>query len=728
MMSNFKNIEYKPEYKDNILKLMDSKTFKSKIWEWQFHENPEVDKFTPILMTDKWGSFVGFNGVMPVRIKDGDKLVRAIWSCDFYVDERFRGKGLGKQIKQILKNNSSCIMALGISESASRVHFKSGWKSNLEVEAYQKINNVRNLKSIALFAVQLYNRITYRIKYKRSDFIIEHLSELPDTNQLDELWGKVGSGYDKTVIRDGSYLKWKYEDHPLTQYEYICVKNNKGNIDAILIVRISDKYMAIVDYVGPGEDMGLKFCLVDYILKKTKHVPGATCTTSDQEFKKILLSRGFRRSPKSVRFHLDFEILDNEAEHGNWFIMSGDSDADLLLAARDGPYKRQVLLNNNKNINISCRRITEDEFIALENEWEKLLKDSDANPLFLGWTWQLYWWQQWSRKLNLDLYMLGAYSEKNKLVGLAPLYKRKCSLLFNLYQYTQIQFIGSSWGHTETVRSEYLDFIVKNSVADDARKAFYMYIEQDTVWDQFIFTDIDRSSQTYNMISEGDYFKSSYIRIVQQDITTYVETYGDFIGFLSKIGKHTRHRLINRRNYLRKLGEVHHKYADSGSLDDFFNCLNKFHLFRWGKECFPKESLAFHKRLAKKYNECGRLKFAKLTLNDKPISILYNIEVGGREYNIQAGFDAKVSDRLSLGLLHLGMAIESAFNDENINYFDLLAGPGKNVYYKSHFGSKGVCFIAAQINRQKYLKYIYKIYDNNSAIRKMFRVNITTEK
>jgi len=139
--------------------------------------------------------------------------------------------------------------------------------------------------------------------------------------------------------------------------------------------------------------------------------------------------------------------------------------------------------------------------------------------------------------------------------------------------------------------------------------------------------------------------------------------------------------------------------------------LNDLHASRWGKPCFPKKSLEFHIQLARVFSREGKLFLSTILLSDNPISVLYDIRIKGREYNIQAGFDSSIDRKLMPGFLHLAYAIESAFDCKDIREFDLLAGPGMNTFYKSHFGSKKVEFVTLQINKAYYINLLYKIYD-----------------
>jgi hypothetical protein len=66
-----------------------------------------------------------------------------------------------------------------------------------------------------------------------------------------------------------------------------------------------------------------------------------------------------------------------------------------------------------------------------------------------------------------------------------------------------------------------------------------------------------------------------------------------------------------------------------------------------------------------------------------------------------------LNSKVSLGTLHLGYAIERAFRDTEVFSYDLLAGAGKNTFYKSHFRGEDVLFTTVEYVRSPVLKLAY---------------------
>ena len=354
-------------------------------------------------------------------------------------------------------------------------------------------------------------------------------------------------------------------------------------------------------------------------------------------------------------------------------------------------------------------------------EWEDLLARSSQDRLFMGWEWQYLWWKEWSEPLNLELLLLAAYSGDNRLIGLAPLYLYN-GKVFSYIPARQIHFIGCTWGLIESVRTEYIDFVIDNDYKEQLRERFLNYLNENVVWDQFIISDIYTESLTVRYILKNKIFANSYVRIVQEDKTTCIETNENFQSYTNGLGKNTRYKMVNRRNYLLKQEELDISKADKTDIDTYFDQMNELHCARWTTPCFSGHSLSFHRQLAKVLYDRKALNISRITVKGTPISLLYNLIVGSREYNIQSAFDENFKKNYSLGLVHLGISIEEAFLKTDINHFDLLAGGGKNEKFKSHVGKAGIPLISLQILKNWKLKYIYMLYDHTPrAIRNILR-------
>jgi hypothetical protein len=358
---------------------------------------------------------------------------------------------------------------------------------------------------------------------------------------------------------------------------------------------------------------------------------------------------------------------------------------------------------------ITITRITDaGRFSDMQAEWQVLLEQSSANNLFMGWAWQYSWWETWGEQLGLQLVLLTAY-RGDHLVGIAPLYLDRV-VLAGWLPVSRLQFVGNAFRRHGTVRTEYLEFICMREDADEVCQAFARHLANHVAWDEFVMCDVMRDSATSKAVltAAGEAGCMDFVRVADRGIR--IDTRGQFDAYLAGLGRQTRLKLYNRRSYLDTLGRVGVQRADAGSLDKYFAILNEFHRKRWGVECFNSESLRFHKHMLQRLADGNSYELECLTLDDEPISTLYNVSAGCTVYNLQSGFNERFNRKLSLGTLHMGLSIERAFADPGMVSFDLLAGMGKKQFYKSHFKGEVVNFTTLQIVRRRMLKVLYRLY------------------
>lgn len=328
--------------------------------------------------------------------------------------------------------------------------------------------------------------------------------------------------------------------------------------------------------------------------------------------------------------------------------------------------------------------------------------------MFLSWAWQYSWWETWSRDLQLQLVLLAAY-EGDELIGLAPLYRDTIHLTRWL-KIRRLQFIGNAWRRADTVRTEYLEFIVRRDRLDSVLQAFSGYLAAHVAWDELIICDIPRETGSYCAIRRCFEAGKLYVFDRSADRGVRIPIVKNFEFYLSSLGKNTRLKLYNRRAYFESLGEVSIENATQDRVAEYFDDLNRLHSIRWGKECFAGKSLDFHKLFLKRLEQSQALKFSRIKLNGDVVSTLYNVRVGNIEYNLQAGFLENVDKKVSMGTLHLGYAIENAYKEMQQGSFDLLAGNGKNTFYKQSLSQNMVDFSTLQIVKSRWLRWIYRGY------------------
>ena len=354
------------------------------------------------------------------------------------------------------------------------------------------------------------------------------------------------------------------------------------------------------------------------------------------------------------------------------------------------------------------RALNESDFAGLKHEWSNLLGESNADPLFMSWAWLYSWWEVWSRAYGLELFLLGVYSnEDGMLVGLAPLYRHVFRSLGGI-RIRRLHFIGNAWRIGPSVRTEYVGLIMRNGFEESTAGAIAGYLRRFT-WDELIISD--SRHETAGAFGKALTQGGDVLDVIRSEATGIcIDTNGSREHWVQSLGSNTRLKAINRQSFFEvELNGVYRPFRPGvDGYWRFFEQLNQFHLQRWGKPCFDESAVDFHIRLLSRLVASQSPKMTELVCDNEVVSVLYDIQAADRVYNLQAGFNESLHKKLSLGTLHLGYAISDAFEESSILYYDLLAGYGKNTFYKAKFMGEETGFTTLEFVRSPLLKLAYQ--------------------
>lgn len=343
--------------------------------------------------------------------------------------------------------------------------------------------------------------------------------------------------------------------------------------------------------------------------------------------------------------------------------------------------------------------------VELVAEWQSLLADSNADPLFMGWAWQSSWWDTWAEELGLRLSLISIREPGGRLVAIAPFYKTIRFTRVGLPLRT-LQLVGNCWPFRDTVRTEYLDVIVRKGFDERVLPLLFDVLKADADWDELVLRDMEAGCHTHEWLRAHGR-SLGFLSEVASDAGVLVPTSGSFPDYLKALGKNTRLKLFNRRKLLQECGGGVSFLPPEESAQALVR-LNELHALRWGRPCFRGRSLGFHQRLLSRLGEGAESRFSVLTADGRDLSVLYDIKVGHRVYNLQCGFDDAFHPKLSLGTMHLGYALERYFEEAGIEGYDLLIGAGKRTFYKQHFQGVSTRFVSLRLLRSASLFWVFR--------------------
>lgn len=723
--------EITPELLVQVQSLYADEPYKIALWDWQF--KPRLG-LVPIAVVARLGdSIIGFNGTMPIQLATADgQQLEAIWSCDFIVHATFRGKGLGSAIKDALFNSvHKPIMSLGISDSAYPLLLKKGGKSPVNLSVYHRVIKPANLKSRLFRTYSLLRALPTQIarRFHKHSIHVEQLAHLPSAMVIDFLWehyGKVAA--ESQVVRNYEYLYWRYVEYPFNAlpsgqfvHRFFSVARAGQSIAGLVVVRYSGHgALEVVDYLG-CLDSDIIFAITRHLHKRFPEATQIGWNSSTKELASALIACGFIRKSYVSRFVVFGQACNR------WRLAAGDSDGDFLRDARD--YFLQIERRKVSNLSAQKepghvidtaapkKRIYKDEsgldfsivetnedFFALGEAWKKLHQESSANSLFMSWAWHYAWWKVWGGNKRWKLAIIIIYAG-DQLLGIVPLYR------YQKHGLTHYQFLGNAWGIQQSVRSEYIAPLFARGHDAELGKAFERY-----------FSNLG-AAVLVMPDTVHDFFSNLPQLIVRQDKGYRLSTAGVFTEYVKGLSAQTRLKLFGRRKHLIDKGielTLAKVPAAETEWDNFFSDLNSFHLMRWGKPCFNREAVFFHKDMLSLHSEL-KPQLSRLSIDDQLVSLSYNVDVNRVTYNLQSGYVEHFDKKTSLGTLHMGLEIERSFADEQVDAFDFLAGQGKVEDYKRHYRGSIISFSTRHYYTNRFVWLLYCFMANSKSIFKVLK-------
>jgi CelD/BcsL family acetyltransferase involved in cellulose biosynthesis len=332
--------------------------------------------------------------------------------------------------------------------------------------------------------------------------------------------------------------------------------------------------------------------------------------------------------------------------------------------------------------NIHVRVLEESAWASLQAEWGSLLQRSRADPLFLSLDWLRLWWKHFEPQGDEALKVLAVYVSE-ELIGLAPFIigsvKRRMGL-----RYRSAQMVGNWLDESRGMFSEYLDVLAVPGRDACVRLAVARTLLRELDCAEIVVACTREHGPWRTALAQ---INACYLRPVEPQLSFQAWLGDGFGSYARKLGSSTRRSLINLRSRLEAVGPVSLVRADAAAATAALDELGSFHALRWGMPPFVDNVDRFHRELIGKWAPLGKILISRLLVGQRCVSVLYDIRIGQTQYNLQMGFDPAFEAKASLGLMHLGYAMEQAAG-EGVKMYDFLAGTGLKSDYKRNLASQ----------------------------------------
>ena len=320
-------------------------------WRWMFLDSAARLGVKPqVWLYRDGGRVVGHHGAIPVRVKTGTGERVSPWLVDTIVLEEFRSRAVGAQLSVEAQRDVAFALSLGQTKSMRDVQLKMGWRALGTMDSWLLVLNprrafagrlkngaVRLAVAGALHATQSARRY-FGERSGTEGFDVAVVSRFDVTH--DRLWASVRDQYGSAVIRDASYLNWKYVDQPHQDFRRIEVRR-QGLAAAVGVVVIREpdesrryRRAVVVDFVAPHDDPDVVRAALAAIAADAARVDADVLEFDllSATLAPHLRSFGFNRAAQTRELLIwDRESaasLETHAPGRGWYLTRGDSDGD----------------------------------------------------------------------------------------------------------------------------------------------------------------------------------------------------------------------------------------------------------------------------------------------------------------------------------------------------------------------------------------------------------------
>ncbi len=347
--------------------------------------------------------------------------------------------------------------------------------------------------------------------------------------------------------------------------------------------------------------------------------------------------------------------------------------------------------------------VTRREFEGIKESWNKLLKESASDTIFLTWEWQFSWWAAFGG----GLYIIAVY-ENEELVAILP-FTRAYRL-----NYYQLRLIGDP-------HSDYLDFIIRRSYETQILRFFFEdFIDQNPEIGTIRLASVNERSPNF------DYFQNSLpttgFQIEKTEkICPYISLPESWQDYFQSLSASTRYALKRKQRKLEKEFAVKFGVAEDINevqrrMPHFIAQHQKVWNLRGASGAFKsKQFREFHLTVSELLFKRGQLQLFYLEVNDTPISSYYVFRYDRTFLYYLSGFEPEFS-KYSPSVVLLAWAVKDAI-DNGMREFDLLRGEGA---YKFKWTKRNRVNITFLIKRDILRVNLY--YWCINAVRNAFRI------
>ena len=314
------SLKHYDEVSDDFMELVNT-TFSlerdANYFKWKYVDNPSNPSEPVLVVAHCNNKLVGVRPFMPVKLCINNNIVLAAQPCDTAVDEKYRNKGvftsMNKELLEYCKKENYSIVYNFPGYMSRRGYMNLGWTNIGELEKMFIINDIKNISRNKLLSIYKIINHIYPSPSKTNNPYIKNESNSDKYNIIISKEAKIDPpcqdlSVEKNIslFRNKSFLRWKFDDHPINDYKYVYAYNGKECSGYAIINNKCHKninYGSIEDLVIFERDLDLFSTLIHQSILNLHHTDIIMMISpNDNEKRNILLNYFKFKSSLSIPF------------------------------------------------------------------------------------------------------------------------------------------------------------------------------------------------------------------------------------------------------------------------------------------------------------------------------------------------------------------------------------------------------------------------------------------
>jgi hypothetical protein len=208
------------------------------LWRWKYMNNPYTQKL--LVCSGRDESIVALFGGIPHRANREGRSVEILHATDIMSHPDYRGTGLFVR---------TCNAFMEFFGKSGGVDFLYGLPGRYHFDLGEKYLGYREVKGCLSFL----NARTADLAYLKKELggRLTRIRELGPS--MDRLWAGCLGDYPLSVVRDASFLQWRFGVHPLNDYEIWGYQSwLKRGIQAYAVLHTEGDTAQLVDVLAPS--------------------------------------------------------------------------------------------------------------------------------------------------------------------------------------------------------------------------------------------------------------------------------------------------------------------------------------------------------------------------------------------------------------------------------------------------------------------------------------------